>query len=81
MSAMGSPTQKMWMTTPITIIWKENGYLLAAERKWVSSGRRQRHHDAVHEEIHPYTVQNSGENGVLTEEFEPASRHREDSGR
>lgn len=32
MSAMGSPTQKMWMTTPITIIWKENGYLLAADK-------------------------------------------------
>jgi hypothetical protein len=29
--AMGSPTQKMCMTTPMTIILKENGYFLAAE--------------------------------------------------
>jgi len=24
-TAIGSPTQKMWMTTPMTIICKENG--------------------------------------------------------
>jgi hypothetical protein len=28
---MGSPTQKMCMTTPMTIILKENGYFLAFE--------------------------------------------------
>jgi hypothetical protein len=29
--AMGSPTQKMWMTTPINIILIEKGYFVAAE--------------------------------------------------
>ena len=29
--AMGSPTQKMWMTTPMTIPLKSNGRLVAAE--------------------------------------------------
>ena len=29
--AMGSPTQKMWMTTPMTIPLKSNGCLVAAE--------------------------------------------------
>jgi hypothetical protein len=28
---MGRPTQKMWMTTPMIIIWKEKGYFVAAE--------------------------------------------------
>jgi hypothetical protein len=29
--AMGRPTQNMWMTTPMTIIFNEKGYFLAAE--------------------------------------------------
>jgi len=29
--AIGRPTQKMWMTTPISIILREKGNLLAAE--------------------------------------------------
>jgi hypothetical protein len=30
-NAMGSPTQKMWITTPITIILKENGNFMALD--------------------------------------------------
>jgi hypothetical protein len=39
---MGSPTQKMWITTPITIILKREGKF---------DGSRKRNDDAVHEEV------------------------------
>jgi hypothetical protein len=32
LSAMGKPTQKTWITIPITIIFMENGYFTAPER-------------------------------------------------
>jgi len=38
--AIGNPTQKMWITTPISIIFREKGNFVAPERGT---------NDAVHE--------------------------------